>query len=213
MSEIDLSAPEVQSAIEQAVAKATEALSNKNRELLAELKKAKQGRQVDPAEIEKMESQLEEARAKLAETERANKKLAAELETVSKRAGEIEGAFHNTLRDAALSEALVKAGVTDPVLQKAAKALLAGQAVIADVDGQKVVKAGDKALPDFITEWASSDEGKRFVSASPANGGGSQGNGYRGGSTKPVKEWSDGEKASFIREHGLDAWKEKLATG
>ena len=44
-----------------------------------------------------------------------------------------------------------------------------------DDNGARTVKAGDKALSDFITEWASTDEGKHFVAAADTQGGGSHG--------------------------------------
>lgn len=46
-----------------------------------------------------------------------------------------------------------------------------------------------------------------------ATGGGASGS--KGGGAAPtqdVSKWSDGDKARFIRENGLDAWKQKLAS-
>ena len=175
MSEIDLTSDEVKQAIADAVAEATEGLRNKNTELLGKLKKAQQGQQIDPADLAAVESERDQLKADLAAANKAAKKAAADLEAATKRASEIDAAYTGSLRDAALAESLAKAGVTDPVLQRAAKALLASGVEVVDDNGQRVVKAGDKALGDFITEWAGSDEGKRFVSAPDANGGGSHG--------------------------------------
>lgn len=176
MSELDPSSPELKAAIDAAVAEATEGLRNKNTELLGKLKKAQQGAAIDPAEYAALEAERDDLRGKLQAADKATKKLTADLEAATKRAADVDSAYSNSLRDAALTEALTKAGVT-PALLKAAKALLGPQATVADENGTRVVKAGDKALGDFITEWASSDEGKHFVVAPHTSGSGAQGSG------------------------------------
>lgn len=173
--EIDLTSPEVKAAIDAAVSEAVEGLKSKNTELLGKLKKAQKDSAIDPADLEAVERERDELRAKLSDATKAATKAAKDLEAASKRATDIEAAFNNTLRDSALTEALTKAGVTSPALLKAAKALHASGVEVVDDNGAKAVKAGDKPLADFITEWAGSDEGKHFVTAPEANGGGAQG--------------------------------------
>ena len=82
--------------------------------------------------------------------------------------------------------------------------------VIADGENRGA-KVGDKALTDFVSEWAQSDEGKHFVTA-PANSGGGAGAG-KGGNLTPSKKASEmnpAEKAAFIKEHGIDKWSAKV---
>lgn len=57
----------------------------------------------------------------------------------------------------------------------AAKALLKMQATIKAENGQYQAVIGDKALGEFIKEWATSDAGKHFVAADNNSGGGAQG--------------------------------------
>jgi alanyl-tRNA synthetase len=209
---IDLSAPEVQDAIKAAIEKATEGLSNKNRELLAELKEARKGREVKPEDVEKLESTIDNLKEQLAEQTKTAKQAAKDAEKATKQLADAQAATDRLIVDSGLTDALVKAGVTSPVHQKAAKAILreAGISVVAEGD-LKVAKVGEKALGDFITEWAGGDEGKHFVSAPDTHGGGAQG-AYRGGTpSKPLKDWSDADKGRYIRENGLAKWNELLA--
>jgi hypothetical protein len=207
VSDIDLSAPEVQEAITAAVEKATAPLVAKRDELLGEVKKLRKGREIDPAEVEKLETEIDALKGQLSEATKAARKAAQDAEKATKALADAEGYTANLLRDGALTEALVKAGVTNPVHQKAAKALLREQVAVVAEGDQKIAKVGDKAVGDFITEWAGSDEGKHFVTAQEANGGGSQG-GYRGGKGPAPKrsEMNHVQKAEFIKEHGPEAY-------
>lgn len=179
MSDIDLNAPEVRAAIEAAVEKATAPLVAKRDELLGEVKKLRKNSEIDPADLERVETERDQLKAQLAEANKTLKKAATDLEAATKRATDIDSAYSNMLKDAALSQALAKAGVTDPVYIEAAKALLGNGVQVVDADGKRVVKAGEVDLEKHITEWASSDAGKRFVSAPDTNGGGA-GHGNRG---------------------------------
>lgn len=176
MSDIDKDSDEFKQAIAEAVAEATEGLKAKNTELIGKLKKAQQGQQIDPADLQAVEAERDQLKTELANANKALKKANTDLEAANKRADEIDGAYAGSLKDGALTEALTKAGVTSPALLKAAKALHGSALqVVTDESGARVVKAGDKALADFITEWAGSDEGKHFVAAPDTNGGGSHG--------------------------------------
>lgn len=179
MSDIDLNAPEVRAAIEAAVEKATAPLVAKRDELLGEVKKLRKNSEIDPADLERVEAERDQLKQQLAEATKAAKKAQTDLEAATKRATDIDSAYSNTLKDAALSQALTKAGVTDPVYIEAAKALLGNGVQVVDVDGKRVVKAGEVDLDKHITEWAGSDAGKRFVAAPDTSGSGA-GHGNRG---------------------------------
>lgn len=175
MSDIDLTSPEVKQAIADAIAEATEGLKAKNTELLGKLTKAKQGQQIDPADLAAVETERDQLKQQLNEATKAVKKLTTENEATAKKLADAEGFTQKLLVDNGLSEALAKAGVTNPVHQKAAKAMLAAQVQVVDDNGNKVARVGEKALMDFIGEWAGSDEGKHFVAAPNASGGGAHG--------------------------------------
>lgn len=181
---IDLKAPEVQEAIRQAIEEATAPLIAKRDELLGELKKARKGQQIDPETVTKLEDQIEALKGELTTAQKAAKTATSDAEKARKALEAAEGFTQRLLVDNGLTDALTKAGVTNPVHLKAAKALLAGQVqIVADGDS-KVAKVGEKALADFATEWAKGDEGKFFVAAANNGGGGSSGGGNPPGNGK-----------------------------
>lgn len=196
---IDLSAPEVQEAIKKAVEEAQQGLAAKNKELLAELKEARKGKQVNPEDVDKLESQIDELKAQLHEASKALKVANSEAEKAKKAYADAEGFTTRLLVDNGLNEALAKAGVTNPVHLKAVKSMLSGQVqVVADGD-QKIAKVGDKALHDFVNEWAKGDEGKYFVSAPVNNGGGAGGsNGSAGNAGKGKIDGTEAERAAYF---------------
>lgn len=174
---LDRNDPEVKALLEEAAAEATEALSAKNKELLAELRAAKakaKGSDVDPEEHARLQTQVEELTGKL---DKATKDSNRQIEKLTKDLTDKEGALTQHLIDGGLSTALAKAGVA-PHFMDAAKAMLRGQAAIKD--GAAVI--GDKPLADHVTEWAGTDQGKHFITAPANSGGGGQG-GNGGGKT------------------------------
>lgn len=182
---IELDSPEGKAAIKAAVEEATAALANKNKELLSELKEARKGKTINPEDLEKLESRIEELTGQLTEAQKTAKKATTEAEKATKALADAEGFTQRLLVDNGLTDALTKAGVSNPVHLKAAKALLSGQVqIVADGDS-KVAKVGEKALADFIGEWAKGDEGKFFVAA-PNNSGGGANGGSGGSSNKPA---------------------------
>lgn len=181
---IDLNAPEVQEAITAAVERATQPLLAKRDELLNEVKTLRKGKQVNPEDIEKLETTIDELKGQLTEAQKAAKTATTDAEKARKALETADGFTQRLLVDNGLNEALTKAGVTNPVHLKAVKSMLAGQVqIVADGDS-KVAKVGEKALADYIGEWAKGDEGKFFVAAPNNSGGGA--NGGSGGSNKPA---------------------------
>ncbi|CCN24127.1 phage-related hypothetical protein [Bordetella bronchiseptica 1289] len=167
---LDRNDPEVKALIEEVTAEATEALSAKNKELIAELRTAKakaKGSEIDPEEHARLQTQVEELTGTL---EKATKDSARQIEKLTKDLTEKEGALTQHLIDGGLSTALAKAGVA-PHFMDAVKAMLRGQTSIKD--GAAVI--GDKLLDDHVMEWASTDQGKHFITAPANTGGGGQG--------------------------------------
>lgn len=168
----------IKAAVQAAVEESEAGLKKKNSELLNELKEARKGKTIDPAEIERLEAKLEEANTKLTDAEKANKTLQRDLEKATKSLETETGVTRSLLVDNGLNDALVKAKVAAPFIP-AAKAMLASKVAIKADGDTRVAVVGDKALEAFITEWAASDEGKHFVSAPNNSGTGAQGDGGR----------------------------------
>lgn len=210
MADIDLNDPSVKEAIKAAVDEATQGLLKKRDELLGEVKKLRKNSEIDPDDYQRLKEENEELQGKVTEAQKAVKKASEDAQKALKQAEAEGSAVRQLLVENGLNEALTKAGVK-PEYLKAAKAMFAKDVqVIADGEN-RVAKVGDKALTDFVSEWAQTDEGKHFVTA-PANSGGGA-NGGKGGSFNPSKKASEmtaGEKASFIKEHGINKWSEKV---
>lgn len=148
---------------------AIEALSAKNRELLAEAKAAKakaKGVEIDPSDHAALQSEVEALRAQL---DKSQKEAAKTIDGLNKSLTEKDGALQNYLIDNGLNDALLKAGVR-PEMMGAVKAMLKSQTKLDVADGQYSALMGDKPLIDAVAEWAAGDEGKHFVAA-PANSG------------------------------------------
>lgn len=191
--------------IKVAVEEATNGLAKKNSELLAELKEARKGKQIDPAELDKLqekvdglENQLNASQKTIKEQQKAFEQTKAALDSES-------GFTSKLLLDNGLTDALVKAGVATPFLP-AVKAMLSSQAKIAiDGDVRKAV-IGDKDLSAFVTEWATSDDGKHYIAAPQNNGGGASGGSNSTGQQVVNRSTFDAmshpERASFAKSGG-----------
>lgn len=178
----DANDPETKEALAAAIAEAVGKLESKNRELLTELRKAKKGAEVDPADVERLEAELDAARTQLADANKALKTATKQAEDDRKALEGERGFVSSLLVDNGLTAALTEAGVKNPAHLKAAAALLKSSAkveVAADDTGARRALVDGKPLGDFVKTWAASDDGKAFVAA-PANSGG----GAAGG-TKP----------------------------
>jgi len=164
---------DIQQLVDDAVEEATTGLKTKNTELLGEVKKLrKAGGEVDPAVLEKAEKRIEELDGLLLTANKELKTTKAELGKAAKALEGESGFTQKLLIDNGLSDALVKAGVSNATRLKASIAMLRGQVkVVAEGDVRKAV-VGDKDLGAFVTEWAASEEGKEFVTAAPNSGGG-----------------------------------------
>jgi len=198
---------EIKKAIEDAVDEAVAGLQAKNTELLEKLKKATKDAQIDPAEHAALQSELDATQAKLADATKALKAANAEAEKVKKAYESESKLTHNLLVENGLTDALTKAGVTNPVHLRAAKAMLSGQVQLVAEGDNRIAKVGDKALADYVGEWAKGEEGKYFVAAQQNGGGGAPGGAGKGGNVKSLTRTAfDGldvaAKSKFIADGG-----------
>lgn len=127
---------------------------------------------------------------------------AKELEKITQKFESEAGFSRRLLTDGGLTDALAKANVR-PEYMDAAKALLKDKVAIQGEGDERRAVIGDKALGDFVTEWAGSDQGKHFVSAPNSSGGGANGSGNGNGGAKLYRsEMSDKQKAEYVGQHG-----------
>lgn len=165
---------EQKAAIDAMIEEATAGLVAKNQQLLAEKKKLQKNAEIDPQTVVELEAQVEKLQGDLTASQKAAKEATKAAETAANQLKAESGFTQKLLIDNGLTDALVKAGVAAPYIN-AAKSMFAGQAKIEAEGENRVAKIGDKALQDFVKEWAGSDEGKFFIQAPQNGGGGSQG--------------------------------------
>ena len=198
---------DVKKAIEDAVAEATAGLVAKNQELLGKLKKATKDAQIDPSEHAALQSELDATQAKLAEAVKAAKAANTEAEKFKKAYESESKLTHRLLVENGLTDALTKAGVTNPVHLRAAKAMLSGQVQLVAEGDNRIAKVGDKALADYVGEWAKGEEGKYFVAAQQNDEGGTPGGAGKNGNAETLTRTAfDGldvaTKSKFIADGG-----------
>lgn len=184
----DANDPADQKILEEAVTAAVAKLDKKNKELQSELRKAKQGAEIDPADVERLERELETATNQLAEANKQLKTVSKQAEDAAKALEGEKGYTSKLLVENGLNAALLESGVKNPAHVKAAAALIrtSGQIEIAAEGETRVAKINGKPLADFVKEWAGSDDGKAFVSAPNNAGGGAPGGQQGGAGTPPV---------------------------
>ena len=163
---------EQQEVIDGMIAKATDALSAKNKELLGEIKKARKNSEIAPEEFNSLREEKEALEAKLSDANKAIKTASQDVERF-KKLHESESQYTaKSLIDSGLTNALIEAKV-DAKFLPAVKALIGRDAKV-ELDGDnRIAKIKDKPLSDYVKEWAATDEGKHYVSAPVNSGGGS----------------------------------------
>lgn len=181
---MEISEEELSAKIAEAVDSATGGLAKKNQELLAELKEARKGKAIDPAELDRLQSKIDSLESDLGLAQKAKKDQDKLLKQAQDALAAESGFTQKLLIDNGLTDALVKAGVANQFLP-AVKAMFGSQAkIVAEGDARKAL-IGDKELTEFVSSWATSDEGKHYIAA-PSNGGGGASGGYGGSSGQKV---------------------------
>jgi hypothetical protein len=203
---MEITEEELSAKIAEAIESEVQGLKAKNAELASKLKEARQGTQVDPAELDRLQSKIDSLEADLSGAQKASKDQAKLLKQAQDALVSESGFTQKLLLDNGLTEALVKAGVASQFLP-AVKAMFGTQAkIVADGDVRKAL-IGDKDLTEFVSSWATSDEGKHYISA-PANGGGGASGGAGGSSGQKVwtrEKFDDAshfERSEFAKSGG-----------
>jgi len=195
---------ELQAQIEELKA-SNEAINNKNKELLGELKTArKKANEVDMDAYHSALDELENVKAENAKLSNDVKIKAKDFEKLTATLSEKDGALQNLLIDQGLTQALTDVGVPANLL-KYVKADLKSQAKLQGENGEYKAMIGDKSLNDFISEWKDGD-GKNVIIAPTNTGGGAAGGGGNHTSTPNRGSMNHSEKAKFIEAHGQEAY-------
>jgi outer membrane murein-binding lipoprotein Lpp len=203
---IDLKAPEVQAAIQAAVDAAVSPLIAKRDELLNEVKTLRKGKQISPEDVEKLEAQIETLQGDLSKVQGELKTAKKTAEDATKALNSESGFTQKLLVENGLTEAFMKAGVTDQDYIDLLKAKHAGLAkVVVDGDNRKVM-FGDKDMETYLSEWKTTESAKKFITAPNNTGGGSQG-GNGGGNTKTITRaqhdaMAPEARSAFFKEGG-----------
>lgn len=206
----DANDPEAKAAIKEAVEAAVEAakgpLDAKNKDLLNELKEARKGKTIDPAEIDRLEGKIGDLETKLTAAEKVAKDAQKLADKATKDLEAESGFTHKLLAENGVVAALSAAGVTDPAYLDAAKALHLSQVKVVAEGGERKAMYGDKPLDEAIKEWAAGDVGKKFVAA-PINGGGGATGSATGEAGKTATRsafdaMDQGSRATFAKEGG-----------
>lgn len=167
---LDLNDPEVKAALTAAVDEATAGLIKKRDELLAETKELKKGRQIDPAEVQKLEDKIEALTAERDAAQADAKKAAKDAEKATLTAQKATEATNGLVVSTGLKDALIAANVAKQFIP-AVEAMLRPVVQVKAEGDAFAPYVGDKTLADHVQAWAQSDAGKHFIAA-PANGGG-----------------------------------------
>lgn len=177
-------------AVKTAVTDATTGLDAKNKELLDEVKAAKaelrKHKDIDPADLAKLEAEAERLAKELADANKAAKDATAAAEKAAKALEAETGFTAKLLVQDGLKSALLANGVKDEDFIDTLSAKMASAALVVTEGDARVAKIGDKTLSDYVKEWAGTDVGKKFVAAPNNSGGGAGGGkGGDGGTVNP----------------------------
>ena len=156
-------------------------LQAKNRDLIAQQKELKEqvrsasdGNSAEAAiRLSEMQEKLNTVENDLRVAQHNNKQSLTKLENAEKKAVELAGKHDSLVKTTALTEELGKAGVQDPALLAASRALLMQNVTLAD-DGALLM--GEKSLSEAMAEWKDG-EGKAFRTAGTNGGGNAHSNG------------------------------------
>jgi hypothetical protein len=218
VAEVNLEAPEIQAAIKAEAAKLVEAetggLKTKNNELLDEVKSLKKKLEgFDPDEFKRLKDAEREAgdrgiKDPVEFRKRIEEEFAPRLAKAEQDRDEALRKLNDTIVDNQLTASLVEAGVAKEFL-RAVKADVSSTRKIDVIDGGVVIDG--KPVGDFVKAW-SAEDGKSFIAAANNSGGGGRGgNGGGAAGANKVSDMSNADKAAFIREHGAQAWADKVA--
>ena len=138
---------------------------------------------------------------------RENKQLKRQIEEVQSEKETYQDSLKKHLIDEGLTKSLLENGVKNPVFLEASRDMLRKKVKLVQVGDEYEAVFGEeeKELDRAVKEWAMSEKGKHFVSASENSGGGGNGNrsgnGSGGGQNPFTKEfWNRTQQTALYKE-------------
>lgn len=203
---------DIDAKIAAAVEAATSGLKAKNSELLAKVRKLQAGDSIDPADVERLETEVERLKGELTTATKTATQATKRAEAAEKSLGDEQAHTASLLVDGGLVTALTEAGVKNPAHLKAAAALLKTSAkveVTTGEDGKRTAMVDGKPLADFVKGWSASDDGKAFVSATVNSGGGAGGGDGKAPVVNPFKQGDGFNMTEQVRLFNQDPTQAK----
>lgn len=196
-----------------------EGLKDKNKDLLAKLRKARtEGGSETAGEVERLETELSEVQGKLRKAESDLRQTRRELDTANADLGTTRQTLQteqetsrNEFVQNRLTAELTTANVGSQFLEDVT-ASLSRQVTVKEVDGKRQAFVGDKPLGEFVKEWAQGDRGKHYVTAPANGGGGANPPGNPQGGAKKLYEMTEVERAEAYRANPTD-FDRRVAAG
>jgi len=181
----DINDEETKTAVAKMIEEAVGPLKTKNGELLNELKEARKGKTIDPAEVEKLEAKVDDLTSQLTAAQKEAKTAKANEEKATKALETESGFTRSLLIQNGLKDTLIKGGVKDEDFIDALVSKFSPGATIAVEGDTRKAMIGDKEMSAAVAEYLASDAGKKFVAA-PNNSGGGAGGGKGGDAGKAI---------------------------
>lgn len=163
----------------QALKDEVDALKNKNKELLTEVKKERnKNRELNLEDFNKLTEKVEQLESENSKLNGTIKLKDIEVQKLSTSYQEANGKLEQLSYDDAITkvvDSLKLAGNKQAI----AKKLLKAEATFKD----GALSFGDKSVDDFVKDWTSpTGEGYMFLEGTQHSGGGASGGGHTGGS-------------------------------
>ena len=229
-------APDVKAMIDRAVAQEVAGLKAKNSDLHAKLKerdeRLKSFDGIEPDAVRNIlkkfaddeeaaliaKGEIDQVLSKRTDRMKADydKKLQAEAEAKAKaeaKAAKLaERTLAGALRDAAIKSGALPEALEDIVLRASMIWRLDENGEPVALNGEEVILGKDGKTPLSPKEWAESlreSAPHLWPRASGTNAPGSNGTG-KPGASKKASDMTPAEKAKFVGDHGIDAWRKKV---
>jgi len=195
---------ELQAQVEE-LKTSNEAMANKNKELLAEVKKERQkAKEVDLDAFHAAIDKADTLESELSKRDGTIKTLQKDFEKVMGDLTKKDAFLNKTILTDGLGKALLEAGV-DAKFLPAAQAMLKEQAKVVQNGDDYSAMIGDVSANDFVKSWIETD-GKIFTMVQPDTGAGARGGSGAGGDKTASRTQFDSmspvDKSSFVKSGG-----------
>jgi hypothetical protein len=181
----------------QALKDEVDALKNKNKELLTEVKKERnKNRELNLEDFNKLTEKVEQLESENSKLNGTIKLKDIEVQKLSTSFQEANGKLEQLSFDDAITkviDGLKLAGNKQAI----AKKLLKAEATFKD----GALSFGDKSVDDFVKDWTSpTGEGYMFLEGTQHSGGGASGGGNNGLGIKTLSQMSEPERIQLFKE-------------